>query len=531
MRQYPIFLLITLSLLVLTGCNSKVKSTQPPGLSTSIPVGNLALPLSVGKAERRTLAVRRWMRPIMGRKTSLAELQRTTDLIQPIVRSAVNSAQMQPDFIKLAHTLHLPLDTLKSRWIDWQTADILLESGGDQNSVSSVGASGVAQWMPETARSVGLHVDIKRSVSLIRHIQSLEKRQNGASGTSAGTMPTQQYDATLAQLYSKLQTADNRFDPNLAIWAQTRYLLRLSSRYPLPQWLFQAYHGGQWGVEHLLHLFSSPHSHLSARQIILNGDNGGVLTFEHLYFNTSPLLHASAFRYLYSRGDDDRHYWWKILAAGDALTLYSQNRDGIERAATQDNPGDLVQDGKGSRWVINPGSAMPSIWYPQWKQYILGDAHQLQEAVRQQKLLTVSPQDLGWKFAKQQQLIAPSYPAARPQTVGLLRLIISLYTREGGKGMPIIGELTSPLATAWTDHVVPDFPNTGLEAGILWPANTRDKEIMLYVLDMLADRRLLALFTEQHEGYPHWTVCPAPEYSAALTGLASSKAAIPVWHR
>ena len=184
MRRILIFLLTTLAVSVLTGCNSKVKSTQPEGLSTPIPVGTKALPLSVSKAERRSLAIRRWMRPVMGRKTSLVELQRTADLVHPIVQSAVNSPEVQPAFLKLAHTLHLSLDTLKSRWIDWQTADILLESGGDQNSVSNAGASGVAQWMPETARSVGLHVDTKRSVSLIQHIQSLKNQQTGVSTTS-----------------------------------------------------------------------------------------------------------------------------------------------------------------------------------------------------------------------------------------------------------------------------------------------------------------------------------------------------------
>ena len=531
MRRILIFLLTTLAVSVLTGCNSKVKSTQPEGLSIPIPVGTKALPLSVSKAERRSLAIRRWMRPVMGRKTSLVELQRTADLVHPIVQSAVNSPEVQPAFLKLAHTLHLSLDTLKSRWIDWQTADILLESGGDQNSVSNAGASGVAQWMPETARSVGLHVDTKRSVSLIQHIQSLKNQQTGVSTTSKPILSTEQYNADLAQLYSKLMSADNRFDPKLAISAQTRYLLKLSSRYPLPQWLFQAYHGGQWGVEHLLNLYSPLHSHLSSRQIILTGNRGGVLSFEHLYFNTSPRSHPTAFRYLYSRGDDDRHYWWKILAASDALSLYSQNTVEMEKAASDDDVLNIGQYGKGSRWVIKPGASMPSIWYPQWKQYTLGDTKQLQKAVNQKILLTISQKDMGCKFAKQQELNATSFPAARSQTVGLLRVIIGLYKLEGGKSLPVIGELTLPSVTPWTVHTVANFHNTGLEAGILWPANINDKEIMLYVLDLLADRRVLALFTEQHEGYPHWTVCPAPDYSAALSDLASHGAVLPVWHR
>ena len=132
-------------------------------------------------------------------------------------------------------------------------------------AVSKAGATGVAQWMPGTGARVGLKIGKAAAEQLTSRITELQRqiawvqylRQPDHDQAAPGIPIIAPTDVEprlkmllmqLDELRSKRAVVDERYDPKKAIFAQTRYLLGISSAFPSPSWLFQAYHGGEGGV-------------------------------------------------------------------------------------------------------------------------------------------------------------------------------------------------------------------------------------------------------------------------------------------
>ena len=224
---------------------------------------------------------------MLGRKQPLRDVSLVVETIAPLVAQSVEQKAILADLQALAG--RRPVAELREELRRWQEADLLLESGGDPAAVSAAGEVGVAQWLADTARRAGLRVDEREYARIVARARRLraalsELRQQPAEWQRAeqpGGPPLgreqwiARYESELAALERKRLEADERRDPRKAIFAQTRYLVRLWRRFGSLDWALQAYHGGERGAERTLGYF-------------LSEGGKSPVSFADLYFGTSP---------------------------------------------------------------------------------------------------------------------------------------------------------------------------------------------------------------------------------------------------
>src|SRR5262249_32633136 len=128
------------------------------------------------QAQRAALLVESLEKRIEGRRASYQEIERTAQEIGPIVEAAVQQPEGQTALQRMAQDEGISIDTMRSRWIALQEADLLLEAGGDPDSVSPANAVGAAQWLAGTAQGVGLKVDLKASQRLTTQIDECKRQ-------------------------------------------------------------------------------------------------------------------------------------------------------------------------------------------------------------------------------------------------------------------------------------------------------------------------------------------------------------------
>ncbi len=455
--------------------------------------------------------------------------------MRPIIEAAINQPGVEPMLRRIAADGGDTLERTRQKWVDAQEADLLLESGGDPESVSSAGACGVAQWMPATGLGQGLKVDIRLSAPLTVKIAELDRQiawldylaAPGADPTLPGAPVVtaseivSQRGALTAQreaLCTQRRAVDARFDPRQAIFAQTRYLLKLYARIPGIDWLFQAYHGGEAGVAKLLRFYSGSGS---AARLIRHGFHGRRLTYEQVYLTTSPTQHSAAFAYLYGRGDDHRHYWWKLRASEVALADCRRDRAAFEREAA----------------ALLPGRGVEALWYPDgqalafqnWASVVLGRERGLLRPVMPTPMLAIVPQSLDAAHTA-------DYAALRSVATGALQLVASLYGKAGGHEPLAAGDLMLTPALVEAQRLLarerprrgpvwppsrpgpPDlnYHTTGLVFDLLRPQNTAQSRVFAYVLGALEDRRILSVVEVKEAGQVRYHLCPNPQYGRDL---------------
>lgn len=488
------------------------------------PRGTAPLPLQMPHALLLQNLIERWKKPLLGRLDSFAAMQRVMQL-RPLVEEAANQKAVQPYLKMLAHSQHLSYEGAKERWVLFHLADLFVESGGDENQISSANAAGVAQWIPSLAREQGLRVDPLKAQLLTQQIVSLNlqiAKSAEIASNSAPSVPSQNLRNLRDKLAYERAQIDQRFDTRLALFAQTRYLLHLYPRFPSLEWIFQAYHGGQAGERKLLHLYTGKTAPTNI--LILHGDHGHPLTYAQVYLTSTPNSHSVAFDYLYSRGDDHRHYWWKVLESARLIQHF------------QKNSGSLFPT-----WnTLMPGRLQDAVWYPKGHSYAFETAREVEEAVKKHLLRSVQNTDVT------QLIIPPSskhrFPLLRPEAYGTLRLITTLYKRFGGTEPLTIGDclLLNPTrasskadtdadstgdnrgASAKQVHVNEGPPlsfsyhTTGLAFDILPPKDEKSLHRLEYTLDFLADRRIIAVTPAHDNGLDRWHICPNPLYGQAL---------------
>ena len=379
---------------------------------------------------------------VWGRRASLPDIRRIVSDVYPLICEAALQPHVTPYLQSLANDNGLSGEQARQKWIAIEEADLLLEAGGNPEDVSSAGATGVAQWMPNIAREQGLHVDLARSRQLTTRIDALNWRiawltyvsrpdaDPNAPGKPAIT-PTDLTDLPALQqeretLRAQRRQSDDRYEPRKAIFAHARYLLRLYAKFPNPDWIFQAYHGGEWGAKKEIwyYLGQKPASYAEA---IHTGKNGQPLTYEDVYFGITPAAHIPAFRYIYGRGDDHRHYWWKLRSSQEALALYHRDPTAFEQEWTR----------------LLPGRRTEAVWYPDAPAHAIADLNALKAAQRNGLVPITSDVNMLVRPAPLDTTNAPLYAALQPSAKGALLLAVEAYKRAGGKTPP--------------DHWRPDF--------------------------------------------------------------------------
>lgn len=544
--------MMVLCVLLLPGCHQSPPPAAPPAVKTHLPPvpTNVPLPGRLSREERTTLLLAGLHKRIRGRLTSLPDFERIVTETAPLVEAAAEQAEVQPIFAQMAEDEGSRPEEAKAHWIALQEADLLLESGGEADSVSVSDAVGVAQWLAGTARGVGLKVDLPASRRLTHEIDALRLRiawidylqrpdaDSNAPGAPRLTPVDFAERPTLLQsvesLRQRRRAVDARYDPAQAISAQTRYLLRLYRRFPSEDWLFQAYHGGEAGVARTLKFYLGKRWPGTAAQAIRTGNDGAPLSFEDVYFTTSPLSHPEAFRYLYGRSDDHRRYWWKLRASQEALAAYRHAPAAF-----------------GKEWLrYLPGRPTDAYWYPDAPDSGFTETGALQRAWTERRLLPVlSDGTLQVRPEPLDPIPSGLYSGLRPASLGLLRLVERTY-RATGITLPLtIGDLTltTPLALRARELAPPkplkpplwppdparlhppgdgpppdfDFHTTGIAFDILRPTDEKQRKALEYALDSLEDRRILAYADAKDHNERRYHVVPNPAHSDALSRMAS----------
>jgi len=149
---------------------------------------------------------------------------------------------------------------------------------------------------------LGMQIDVQRSQQLTDQIAAARKR--GDTGK-------------VASLEAQRRAADPRFDPAKAIAGTVRYLTLARERFGRQDLAVVSYHMGIGNLENALRDYSGDHSAAIADVV-----RQGGLSYPRLYFDSTPLDHAAAYHRLASLSDDSRNYYWKVLAARQALRLY-----------------------------------------------------------------------------------------------------------------------------------------------------------------------------------------------------------------
>jgi hypothetical protein len=477
--------------------------------------------------------------------------------IHPIVVAAVQQPSVQDDLKRFAKAQGLSIDKMRSNWIAMQDADIMLESGGDPDVISSAGAVGAAQWMPASGASAGLSIHLADAEQLTPQITELQRqlawveyvREPDHSPAAPGIpiIATADIEPRLKMLLGQLDALraqrarlDERYDPKKAICAQTRYLLGISGKFPSPSWLFQAYHGGEGAVTRELKEYCGAKWPGSATAAITDCGEGSAdsryLTYENVYFGSTPSCHPDAFKYLYSRGDDHRHYWWKLRVAQEALDLYSRNTAESARICRG----------------YYPGSPAPTVWYGKTHPFLL-TLDDLNAAHGNHDLVLVTPtRDMLPVQTVDDPVNAKAYSVLRPSAAGALELIMEAYRKCGGAAQIRLPNLTrtidlnlrrdrriaaskpapasfEPGKPLWPPQPDPthdqfDYHISGIEFDIERPENANDRMIMDYCIGYLEDRGIILRMDSKEENA--WQIVPNPKYANALEDI-SQKGKLP----
>jgi hypothetical protein len=199
----------------------------------------------------------------------------------------------------------------KTAGVDADTLEamVLLESAGRADAIADPqleGAVGLTQILAETGRNL-LHMTIDTQAS----------RRIGRSLRRAA----RKGDAALiARLRARRREIDERFDPAKALAATARYLLIAREQLGREDLSVVSYHMGIGNLQNALRDYGKDD-----------------ISYTRLYFDSTPLQHATAYRRLAALGDDSATYLWRVAAAREIMRLYREDPDQLDRISELQN--------------------------------------------------------------------------------------------------------------------------------------------------------------------------------------------------
>jgi hypothetical protein len=312
-----------------------------------------------------------------------------------VVASAQRVAALRPLIDDVARRAHQDADTLE--------AIVLLESAGRPDVAASSdlnSAVGLTQILAQTATGLlGLHVDVAASQRLTRRIARAHdpKRRE--------------------RLAAQRRRVDERFDPRKALEGTTRYLEFAKGRLGRDDLAVESYHMGVGNLQ---------------RALTAYGSNG--IAYAQLFFDSTPLRHAAAWRILAALGDDSSTYLWRIGAAKDIMKLYRRGPAVLARQAQ-------LQAGPSAEHALRPPGATPAF----------ADA----AALRTQDLVALDRSLLAGAKARLSAALAArpaDRRALRPEAAALLRYL--------GPGVAGVAR-TTPLTITEATHTAQDEATAG----------------------------------------------------------------------
>jgi hypothetical protein len=210
-------------------------------------------------------------------------------------------------------------DAVAGSGIDADTVEaiIFLESAGRPDVIAGDDperAAGLTQILAETATNfLRMRVDLASSRRLTRRIEDARRRGDGQA---------------VERLQAERRLVDARFDPAQALAGTVRYLTEARRRFGRDDLAVVAYHMGIGNLEGVLRAYSGRSN--DPIETVVDEDD---LDFARVYFDSSPTNHREAWERLSSLGDDSQTYYWRVLAAGEIMRLFRENRAEIDRLA------------------------------------------------------------------------------------------------------------------------------------------------------------------------------------------------------
>jgi hypothetical protein len=219
---------------------------------------------------------------------------------RPLVEAAARAAHQDPNVLE---------------------AIVFLESAGRVDVRASDdlrSAVGLTQILAQTATGLlGLHVDVAAAERLTRRI---------ATARSAGARAT---------LVARRRRVDQRFDPRAALAATTRYLAFARSKLGRDDLAIVSYHMGVGNLQRALSAYGR-----------------ADVPYAQLFFDSTPLRHAAAWRILAGLGDDSSTYLWRIDAARQIMALFRRDPTALAARAR-------LQAGPTAEKVLRPPGRTP----------------------------------------------------------------------------------------------------------------------------------------------------------------------------
>ncbi|MBJ7331078.1 MAG: transglycosylase SLT domain-containing protein [Solirubrobacteraceae bacterium] len=183
---------------------------------------------------------------------------------------------------------------------------VYVESAGRPAAAADpryVGATGLTQIVAETGENLlDMQVDPAGARSLTRRIRRAARR-----GDAEG----------VRTLEARRRVVDQRFDPPRALQGAVKYLEFARKELGRDDLAMASYHAGVGNIQNVLKAY----------------DGGDDVSYAQVYFDTSPVHNAEAYRKLAALGDDSATYLWRIGAAKRIMRLYRHDRAELRRQA------------------------------------------------------------------------------------------------------------------------------------------------------------------------------------------------------
>ena len=135
--------------------------------------------------------------------------------------------------------------------------------------------------------------------------------------------------AKALRLEAARRAIDARFVPREALAGTVRYLSTARARFGRDDLAVVSYHMGIGNLESVLRDYAQAPPE-SRSELIVRADG---LSYARVFFDSSPVDHAAAWRRLAALGDDSKTYYWRVLAAGQIMRLYRKDPVRLEALA------------------------------------------------------------------------------------------------------------------------------------------------------------------------------------------------------
>jgi hypothetical protein len=295
---------------------------------------------------------------------------------RPLIERATRDSDVDPDVLE---------------------ASVRLESAGRPDARASddhEGAVGLTQILAQTGTDLlGLRVDVRASEKLTRGI--LRGRRAAARERVR-------------------RRVDERFDPAKAVGATVRYLTIARERLGRDDLAIASYHMGIGNLQGALGAY---------------GDDD--VPYAQLFFDSTPLRHAPAWRRLAVLGDDSSTYLWRVMAARDIMRLFRDDPDELARRTD-------LQTGKNSaEELLHPLDATSTYGDPAavTRARATGELQELDRDALAGFGLAIDPR-MG-ELASRVDASRRLYRALRPQALRVLE-VIGAGTRAISRTRPLV---------------------------------------------------------------------------------------------